>query len=209
MGNEIVLSIQDISYGYDQILVETLSFDLKQGEIIWLQGENGSGKTTLAKCIMGIHPLLKGDILLHNQSIKKFSSARISQSIGYLFQQPSLQLFANTVWEECTYFSSFFEHQDEMIERAKEYLALFELNDVLDQHPQLISRGQQQRLALIISLLLDPPFLIFDEPTTALDDDLKHTFLQLILKLKNKGILIISHDEIIEQLPINQKVVIA
>lgn len=209
MGNEIVLSIQDISYGYDQILVETLSFDLKQGEIIWLQGENGSGKTTLAKCIMGIHPLLKGDILLHNQSIKKFSSAKISQSIGYLFQQPSLQLFANTVWEECTYFSSFFEHQDEMIERAKEYLALFELNDVLDQHPQLISRGQQQRLALIISLLLDPPFLIFDEPTTALDDDLKHTFLQLILKLKNKGILIISHDEIIEQLPINQKVVIA
>ncbi len=209
MGNEIVLSIQDISYGYDQILVETLSFDLKQGEIIWLQGENGSGKTTLAKCIMGIHPLLKGDILLHNQSIKKFSSARISQSIGYLFQQPSLQLFANTVWEECTYFSSFFEHQDEMIERAKEYLALFELNDVLDQHPQLISRGQQQRLALIISLLLDPPFLIFDEPTTALDDDLKHTFLHLILKLKNKGILIISHDEIIEQLPISQKVVIA
>lgn len=209
MGNEIVLSIQDISYGYDQILVETLSFDLKQGEIIWLQGENGSGKTTLAKCIMGIHPLLKGDILLHNQSIKKFSSAKISQSIGYLFQQPSLQLFANTVWEECTYFSSFFEHQDEMIERAKEYLALFELNDVLDQHPQLISRGQQQRLALIISLLLDPPFLIFDEPTTALDDDLKHTFLHLILKLKNKGILIISHDEIIEQLPISQKVVIA
>lgn len=209
MGNEIVLSIQNISYGYDQILVETLSFDLKQGEIIWLQGENGSGKTTLAKCIMGIHPLLKGDILLHNQSIKKFSSARISQSIGYLFQQPSLQLFANTVWEECTYFSSFFEHQDEMIERAKEYLALFELNDVLDQHPQLISRGQQQRLALIISLLLDPPFLIFDEPTTALDDDLKHTFLHLILKLKNKGILIISHDEIIEQLPISQKVVIA
>lgn len=209
MGNEIVLSIQDISYGYDQILVEALSFDLKQGEIIWLQGENGSGKTTLAKCIMGIHPLLKGDILLHNQSIKKFSSARISQSIGYLFQQPSLQLFANTVWEECTYFSSFFEHQDEMIERAKEYLALFELNDVLDQHPQLISRGQQQRLALIISLLLDPPFLIFDEPTTALDDDLKHTFLHLILKLKNKGILIISHDEIIEQLPISQKVVIA
>lgn len=209
MGNEIVLSIQDISYGYDQILVETLSFDLKQGEIIWLQGENGSGKTTLAKCVMGIHPLLKGDILLHNQSIKKFSSARISQSIGYLFQQPSLQLFANTVWEECTYFSSFFEHQDEMIERAKEYLALFELNDVLDQHPQLISRGQQQRLALIISLLLDPPFLIFDEPTTALDDDLKHTFLHLILKLKNKGILIISHDEIIEQLPISQKVVIA
>lgn len=209
MGNEIVLSIQDISYGYDQILVETLSFDLKQGEIIWLQGENGSGKTTLAKCIMGIHPLLKGDILLHNQSIKKLSSAKISQSIGYLFQQPSLQLFANTVWEECTYFSSFFEHQDEMIERAKEYLALFELNDVLDQHPQLISRGQQQRLALIISLLLDPPFLIFDEPTTALDDDLKHTFLHLILKLKNKGILIISHDEIIEQLPISQKVVIA
>lgn len=209
MGNEIVLSIQDISYGYDQILVEALSFDLKQGEIIWLQGENGSGKTTLAKCIMGIHPLLKGDILLHNQSIKKFSSAKISQSIGYLFQQPSLQLFANTVWEECTYFSSFFEHQDEMIERAKEYLALFELNDVLDQHPQLISRGQQQRLALIISLLLDPPFLIFDEPTTALDDDLKHTFLHLILKLKNKGILIISHDEIIEQLPISQKVVIA
>lgn len=209
MGNEIVLSIQNISYGYDQILVEALSFDLKQGEIIWLQGENGSGKTTLAKCIMGIHPLLKGDILLHNQSIKKFSSARISQSIGYLFQQPSLQLFANTVWEECTYFSSFFEHQDEMIERAKEYLALFELNDVLDQHPQLISRGQQQRLALIISLLLDPPFLIFDEPTTALDDDLKHTFLHLILKLKNKGILIISHDEIIEQLPISQKVVIA
>lgn len=209
MGNEIVLSIQDISYGYDQILVETLSFDLKQGEIIWLQGENGSGKTTLAKCIMGIHPLLKGDILLHNQSIKKLSSAKISQSIGYLFQQPSLQLFANTVWEECTYFSSFFEHQDEMIERAKEYLALFELNDVLDQHPQLISRGQQQRLALIISLLLDPPFLIFDEPTTALDDDLKHTFLHLVLKLKNKGILIISHDEIIEQLPISQKVVIA
>lgn len=209
MGNEIVLSIQNISYGYDQILVEALSFDLKQGEIIWLQGENGSGKTTLAKCIMGIHSLLKGDILLHNQSIKKLSSAKISQSIGYLFQQPSLQLFANTVWEECTYFSSFFEHQDEMIERAKEYLALFELNDVLDQHPQLISRGQQQRLALIISLLLDPPFLIFDEPTTALDDDLKHTFLHLILKLKNKGILIISHDEIIEQLPISQKVVIA
>lgn len=209
MGNEIVLSIQDISYGYDQILVETLSFDLKQGEIIWLQGENGSGKTTLAKCIMGIHPLLKGDILLHNQSIKRLSSAKISQSIGYLFQQPSLQLFANTVWEECTYFSSFFEHQDEMIERAKDYLTLFELNDVLDQHPQLISRGQQQRLALIISLLLDPPFLIFDEPTTALDDDLKHTFLHLILKLKNKGILIISHDEIIEQLPISQKVVIA
>ncbi len=209
MGNEIVLSIQNISYGYDQILVEALSFDLKQGEIIWLQGENGSGKTTLAKCIMGIHPLLKGDILLHNQSIKRLSSAKISQSIGYLFQQPSLQLFANTVWEECTYFSSFFEHQDEMIERAKDYLTLFELNDVLDQHPQLISRGQQQRLALIISLLLDPPFLIFDEPTTALDDDLKHTFLHLILKLKNKGILIISHDEIIEQLPISQKVVIA
>lgn len=208
MGKKLTLSVQNVSYGYDSTLVKDFSFDLTQGEIVWIQGANGSGKTTFAKCCMGIHPLIEGDIFINEQSVKRLTPAKIAHKIGYLFQQPSLQLFANTVWEECTFFSSFFEQKDEMIERAKEYIHLFELTDVLSEHPQLISRGQQQRLALIITLLLDPPFLIFDEPTTALDEEMKDTFLQLVSKLNDKGIIIISHDKMIEQLPIHQQVVI-
>ncbi len=201
------LALHQITFGYQgNILCEPISFTVKSSDMIWLKGNNGIGKTTLARCCLGIHPLLSGSLTIDGVAIKDIPLFEVGQKIGYLFQQPALQLFAMTVWDELTLFSHQRSNQKEIHQKALQLCEQFQINHLLDQHPQLLSRGEQQRVALAVCLMQDPPYLILDEPTTALDESLKKDLLTWLGSLRNKGIIIISHDPMIEHLPITQHI---
>jgi energy-coupling factor transport system ATP-binding protein len=162
-----------------------------------ITGPNGSGKTTLGKLMIGIIEPPKGSVLLEGKCIKNFTPGYIGQKIGYLFQNPDLQLFTLNVRDELSFSDRFMGHRNDSIEsEVDEILRIFQLSMLQERIPFNLSRGERQRLALACLIINRPGFLILDEPTTGLDSTGKKILIDILRsQIKNgTGICIISHD---------------
>ena len=153
--------------------------------------------------MLGLHTNYQGKLLVNGQSIESYKRHQIGQLIGYVNQQPSYQLFGMSVWQECIMFSKWRKQilEDDQVIQVLEQLNLLHLRD---QHPQLCSRGEQQRLSLAIALLQQPAFILLDEPTTALDDEHVALVLDIIEKNNQIGWVVVSHDERLNQANFNR-----
>lgn len=183
----------------ESFLFEPLSVTFKTQERILIQGLNGVGKTTLLRTMLGLHPCACGSLTFDGVSIQDYQRYQLGQVIGYVHQQPSFQLFGMSVWEECTLFAKW---RKQMIDEHKINTVLKSLNldHLKDQHPQLCSRGEQQRLSIAIALLQEPRFMILDEPTTALDDNNVDGLINIIQQRADLGWIIVSHDQRLSKL---------
>lgn len=194
------IELKNINYKYNngRIVFQDFSLKLNCEETTILTGENGSGKTTLTKLIMGILKPQSGDIFIFGKNSKKISLAEIGKILGYVFQYPDLQLFAASVLEELI-FPEQFKKRDEKITllKAEDLMRVFQLEDLKDSYPPLLSYGEKRRLAIASILMNDPKYLILDEPTSSLDQERIETLSLVLKKLKKKGVgsLIISHDK--------------
>jgi energy-coupling factor transporter ATP-binding protein EcfA2 len=200
----VMFEFDNVSCSYDQQpLFDPITHTIFKHDKVLIQGVNGVGKTTLLRTMLGLHSNYQGRLLFDHQPIEKYERYQIGQLVGFVNQQPSYQLFGMTVWQECIMFAKWRKQtlHDEQVIRVLEQLNLLHLRD---QHPQLCSRGEQQRLSLAIALLQQPAFILLDEPTTALDD--KHVALVLNIIAKNNqiGWVVVSHDERIKQANFNQ-----
>lgn len=160
-------------------------------------GPNGSGKTTLGKIIMGMYPPTEGRVLLEGRDIGKCSLPQIGARIGYLFQNPDKQIFNPTVYEELSFGLHYRGYnREESHLKVEKALDRFELRDLADAFPLNLSRGEKQRLAIASIMVLEPDFLIFDEPTTGLDHRRKTNFADMLTEISSKGtgFILISHD---------------
>lgn len=194
------IKLQGVSYGYkkDIDVVKNINLDLDKNEITTIVGDNGSGKTTLSKLIMGILKMKKGAIHIDGDEINNLTLSSIGKKVGYLFQNPEVQLFAMTVRDELKFS---YELQDtltrELEKTIDSLLHKFELMDKLDTLVHFLSYGEKQRLALASIMILEPKFLILDEPTTGLDNIRKEILSSYIDEMKDDGVgmMIISHDK--------------
>jgi energy-coupling factor transport system ATP-binding protein len=198
MNNYIEINNVSFSYINGKSIFKDFSLKLDCEETTILTGKNGSGKTTLSKLIVGVLKPQLGDIMILGESSKSMSLGRIGELIGYVYQYPERQLFAQSVIDELT-FPLIFKGMDKEIvyAEAEEMIKLFELDKVKNSYPFFLSYGEKRRLAIASVLMNKPKYLIMDEPTASLDNERIESLSLVLDMLKEKrvGVLIISHNK--------------
>jgi energy-coupling factor transport system ATP-binding protein len=179
------------------LVIDGLSIKLYKEQFTAITGPNGSGKTTLGKLMTGILKPQEGYVYISGKNSADMKLGEIGQRIGYLFQNPGLQIFAPTVREEITFALELKGYSKDVIDKeANRFMKDFDLLHLKDAFPFKLSRGEKQRLAIAAVLVNRPGFLVLDEPTTGLDVERRRALSDMLINLKEKGIgmAVISHD---------------
>lgn len=183
-----MLKLEHVTKYYDDFkAVDNLSFEVKEGEIFGLLGINGAGKTTTFRMIMGLLDITEGNITLDDKKI----DYDVTDNIGFLTEERSL-LTKLTVKEQAIYFGALKGMKDEDIIARLDYLLdKFGITEYKDKKIKELSKGNQQKIQFITSILHEPKLLILDEPFAGLDPFNIELFKQEILELSKKGSMII------------------
>ncbi|MBP8953437.1 MAG: ATP-binding cassette domain-containing protein [Armatimonadetes bacterium] len=193
-----VLSVQGLQHVYAGGVeaIRNVSFDVHAGEFVAILGENGSGKTTLAKHLNGLLKPTQGRVLVGGRDTKGLTPAGLAQTVGYLFQDPDHQIFADTVWEEVAFGPRNVGLEPDVVERrVSGALETVGLVDQAADDPFLLTKGERQLVALASVLALKPQVIVFDEPTTGLDGPRQRQMMEALRALNAKGhtIIVITH----------------
>ncbi|WP_052079363.1 ATP-binding cassette domain-containing protein [Porphyromonas sp. COT-108 OH2963] len=200
----MTLRLQDLAIGYEKgkRVVEHLSLSVESGRKVVVMGRNGAGKSTLFKTLTGLLPPLSGAILLDGEEIPhgKRGQEVLRQKVAFVFQNSNHQLFTPSVRDEIAFGlinSGAGRRGDKRFESLlDEILEQYELTALAEKPPHLLSDGQRKWVAIVSVLVLDPSFVIFDEPTANLD----HLYTQKVMALidslvaEGKGVLLSTHD---------------
>ena len=191
------------NYG-DVKAVENVNFKIPEGEILGLVGESGSGKTTLGRSIIRLIEPSAGEILYNNKNIIDYSEKemrKLRKDFQIIFQDPFASLdprkkIFDIISQGLKIHTNL--NKQEIYEKVLTIIKDVGLQEEhLNRYPHEFSGGQRQRIGIARSLVLDPKFIIADEPVSALDVTIQAQILNLILELKEKyslTILFISHD---------------
>ena len=186
-----MLDLKDITYQPqtgNKKIIDGISFNLHENEIILICGESGSGKTTLLEIISGLITPQKGKITWKNKNITARQRRWIS---GVVFQFPERYFLGTTIGKELKI--GYKSLREKNIEQVLKKVGLSDIN--LTQPPEKLSGGQQRRLAVAVQLMRNPTILLLDEPTAGLDWSMKNDVKNLVLNLKNKNtIIIVTHE---------------
>jgi energy-coupling factor transport system ATP-binding protein len=197
---ENVIEVKDLWYTYmpmNHVALKGVDLEIKKQEFVAIIGQNGSGKTTLIKHFNGLYKPSKGEVSVGGVPIKNQKVSDLARFIGYVFQNPANQIFADTVEKEIAFGPSNLGYDQETIDKlVTEALETHDLLQFRDEMPFMLGRGQLQRLAVASILSMDPHVLIIDEPTTGLDWRECTYVMELVRKLNEKGhtIIITTHN---------------
>lgn len=207
---EVLIDVKNIKVAFGSgkqqfVAVNDVSFQIYKGETFGIVGESGSGKTTIGRAIMRIHPTAEGEILYKgekiNGKISKNMDKEITKNIQMIFQDPIASLnerakVSYIVSEGLTNLQKISnEERKERVERVLEEVGL--LPEFANRFPHEFSGGQRQRIGIARALIMEPEFIIADEPISALDVSIRAQVLNLLDRLqKEKGLtyLFVAHD---------------
>ena len=192
-----MLKVSNITKYYgDFKAVDNLSFTVNKGEIFGLLGVNGAGKTTTFRMIMGLLDKTEGNITLNDKKI----DYSVSDEIGFLTEERSL-LPSKTVLEQAVFYGVLKGLTEKEVEkRLEKYLEEFGITDYKNKKIKELSKGNQQKIQFIISIIHEPKLLILDEPFSGLDPINVEMFKKEILRLKKKGTIIIFSSHMMEHI---------
>ena len=187
--------------------VDDVSIDIPRGKIFGLVGESGCGKTTTGRCIARLEDITEGSIVFSGRdiaSIKKKQLRGFRKNMQMIFQDPYESLnprftVQQTVADPLTVHE---RHQslDERLNavvKALQEAGLKNAQDMLERYPHELSGGQRQRVAIARALVVDPKFIVADEPVSMLDVSIRAGVMNLMLDLKDKfriSYLFVTHD---------------
>ena len=182
-------------YG-DNIIIENLSLDIKQGEFFTLLGPSGCGKTTLLRMIAGFNSIEKGDFYFNEKRINDLDPSK--RNIGMVFQ--NYAIFPHLTVEQNVEFGlkNRKVSKEEMKVETEKFLKLMQIDEYRDRMPERLSGGQQQRVALARALVIKPDVLLMDEPLSNLDAKLRIEMRTAIKEIQNSiGIttVYVTHDQ--------------
>ncbi|MBR3084179.1 MAG: ABC transporter ATP-binding protein [Oscillospiraceae bacterium] len=208
---EVLLSIQnlDVVFGRGKKsfkAVSDVSFDIYKGETLSLVGESGSGKTTIGRAIMRINPCSAGAIYYNGEKISgklsRKADREVIRKIQMIFQDPAASLNERATIEyiisEGLYnFHLYKDERDRIAKIEKVIRDVGLLPEHLTRYPHEFSGGQRQRVGIARSIVMEPEFIVADEPISALDVSIRAQVLNLLKKFQNeRGLtyLFIAHD---------------
>lgn len=187
-----MLKVEKVSKSYGDVLaLKQCSFKAKEGEIHAILGSNGAGKSTLFRTLLGLQKPDHGSILYENQPL----SNQPKGILGYLPEERSLYRDLK-VKEQITYLAKLKKMERHLIEiKMDEWLDYLNIAHYKHKKIAELSKGNQQKVQLICSLIHDPKILVMDEPLSGLDIDNVDLFKRVCLKLKKEGkiLLLSSH----------------
>ncbi len=193
-----VLEARGLSYVYPEGTAALTAVDLvvRQGEVVALLGRNGSGKTTLARLFAGLLQPTEGSVQVNGHRVGSRESGRAGTEIGYIFQNPDHQIFAETVRDEVSFGPRNLGYAPARVaEWTARALATVGLAGREGEDPFSLARGDRQRLAVASALAARPKILLFDEPTTGLDAFSIAAMMDLVGALAGSGhtVVFITH----------------
>ena len=178
--------------------LKNINFSVENGEYVAIMGESGSGKTTLSRLFMALLHPRSGQVLVDGEDIVNYEPADLADKIGYVFQNPDLQILEDTVFDEVAYGPRAKKLTAETIKKQVEAaLAATGLAELAGAYPRLLSFGQKRRLGVASALALNPRTLILDEITNgqdAIEKERMMQYLQTLNEEKGITIVLISHD---------------
>jgi glutamate/aspartate transport system ATP-binding protein len=195
-----MISIRNVSkwYGSFQVLKEC-STEVAKGEVVVVCGPSGSGKSTLIKCVNGLEPFQKGEIVVDALSVgdPKTNLSKLRSRVGMVFQH--FELFPHmTVTQNLTLaqVKVLGRSEQEARDKGLKLLDRVGLAAHKDKFPGQLSGGQQQRVAIARGLCMDPIAMLFDEPTSALDPEMINEVLDVMVQLAKEGMtmMVVTHE---------------
>lgn len=197
---KVLLQVQGLEkkFGDNQVL-DGITTDICQGEVVAVIGPSGSGKSTFLRSLNLLEVPTGGQILFEGVDITdpKVDINRHRQKIGMVFQQfnlfPHLTIKENIKLAPVTLKLM---SDSEADQKAMELLERVGLPDKADAYPKQLSGGQQQRIAIARALAMNPEVMLFDEPTSALDPEMVGEVLQLMKELADDGMtmVVVTHE---------------
>lgn len=190
---QVVLQVNGVTkqIGHKKI-VDRLSFDIHQGEIVGLLGPNGAGKTTTIRMIVGLIGMSEGDVLIKGESVKRHFAKAVAH-VGGIIENPEFYPYM-TGYDNLKQYQRMAKGVTE--ERITEVVRLVGLQDAMKKRVKAYSLGMRQRLGIAQALLHNPSILILDEPTNGLDPAgirEMRDYLKRIAREEGIAILVSSH----------------
>jgi polar amino acid transport system ATP-binding protein len=194
-AGDVIVSVRDATKYFRPLKVlDGVSLEVRQGQLVAIVGRSGSGKSTLLRCMNGLEAIQGGRIVIcgHDVSAIKSNRAGLRRDVGMVFQ--SYNLFPHlTVERNITLALTLVKKKTrpEALRIASEALAQVGLADKISAYPEQLSGGQQQRVAIARSLALSPQVMLFDEVTSALDPELTIEVLKVMEDLAGRGMTMV------------------
>lgn len=170
LGPEPALELRALTYTYPEgpAVLEDVDLSIPRGQFVALVGRNGAGKTTLLRHFNGLLRPTSGSVSVMGEGTAHRPVGELARRVGYLFQRPEQQLFAQTVRAEIAYGPRQLG-LDDVEARVEEALRRFDLLAVAERPPAILGYGTQRSVALAALAALESPILVLDEPTVGLD----------------------------------------
>ena len=209
---EDIITLKNIDYSYyGKILaLKNINLSIKKGEMFSIIGLNGCGKSTLLHIINALIFPDSGDVLLEGNPVTEkvlrgtSFGTQFRQRMGYIFQNPDIQLFCPTVFDELLFGPLQLNlHIETAIERAEQTLLFLGIGYLKERPVYMLSGGEKKRVAIASVLTMNPDILLVDEPLSSLDPKTQSFFIELLLELNKAGKTIIfttHHLDLIDHL---------
>jgi len=192
-GGAPAIEVAGLVAGYGRApVLRGVDFAARPGELVALMGRNGSGKTTLLRTLLGFQAAERGRVTVMGREVGRARPADLAERVGYVPQNPSSILFAETLREELAFTLRFHPRGH----RAEETLAGLGLAWAAARHPRDLSGGERERAALAAILVGNPSVLLLDEPTRGMDAASKLAMVETLRRRCREGVTVVlaTHD---------------
>ncbi len=199
MEENNIIQVRNLSKSFGDLQVlNDISADFKEKQVVSIIGPSGGGKSTFLRCLNLLETPTAGSVIFKGVNLcSKIDINEQRQKIGMVFQH--FNLFNNmNVMKNLTIAPMRIKgkSQEEAEEKAMSFLRRMGLEDKASSYPSQLSGGQKQRIAIVRSLMMEPDVMLFDEPTSALDPEMIGEVLDVIKQLADEGMtmLIVTHE---------------
>jgi len=192
-----IVRVENLNLGYNgHPVLRDLSLDVHPGEFVALMGDNGSGKTTFLRSLLGLLKPHQGRIQVLGQDTRHIPVSRLARDVGFVFQNPDHQLFAESVWQEAVFACRNFGSLEEGTRsQVQDLLVRCGLGERKEDHPYRLSYGEKRRLNLVSVLAHGPQLVLLDEVLIGQDAANAAFLLELLHRRTEQGcaVIMVNH----------------